>query len=452
MEVAQFLRSVDVFASLSAAAATELAAKVEIVDYPAGTRILARDEPGDRMFVIVEGEVRIPILDENGKQRFLAHLESTQIFGEMALLTGRPRTADVIAVTPCRCLSLRKATVEALMSDLPEIARFLTAILGERLISIGGIQQVGKYRLAGELGRGKMSLVFEAVHPTLNRPVAIKMLSHELVYQPHFAERFRHEARTIAQLRHPNIVEVYDTEEAYATFFIVMERVAGIVLDEAIRRAGRLPPETARDILRQLTSALGAAHHRGIVHRDVKPSNVAFAYEGQVKLMDFGLAFSPEIALTEKLQEDVAGVGTPCYMAPEQIRGTRIDGRCDIYSLGILAYEMLTGDPPFVGNMFHVLHQHLHGSVPSLREAVPDAPGDLVEFVARATARDAADRFADCEEAARCLDPAGGATSLASLGVQTLTLVYDPESREKAEALLDDCRRQAREIPGVLER
>jgi serine/threonine-protein kinase len=133
------------------------------------------------------------------------------------------------------------------MRETPEIARFLTAILGERLISIGGIRQVGKYRLAGELGQGRMSLVFEAVHPTLDRPVAIKMLSHEIVYQPHFARRFRHEARAIAQLRHPNIVEVYDTEEAYATFLIVMERVAGTVLDRAIERAGRLSFDDCRE-------------------------------------------------------------------------------------------------------------------------------------------------------------------------------------------------------------
>ena len=451
MEVAKFLRSVDVFASLCPAAATELANKVELTEFTAGQRIVARGEPGDRMFVIVEGEVRIPILDENDQQKFLAHLGRAQIFGEMALLTGRPRTADVLAVSDCRCLSLEKKTVEELMQERPDIARFLTAILGERLISIGGIRQVGKYRLAGELGTGRMSLVFEAMHPTLDRPVAIKMLSHELIYQPHFAERFRHEARAIAQLRHPNIVEVYDTEEAYATFFIVMERVPGTVLDKAIEKAGRLSFETSREILRQLASALGAAHSRGIVHRDVKPSNVAFAYEGQVKLMDFGLSFSREIAVAEDQEGEIVGVGTPCYMAPEQIEGPRVDGRCDIYSLGIVAYEMLTGKPPFNGNMYHVLHQHLHSRVPSLLEAVPEAPEDLVEFIRRATARDPEDRFASCEEAARSLE-GSGTLSLSSLGIDGLTLVFDPSAKEKAEALLEECRERAQQIPGVVVR
>ncbi len=449
MDVAQFLRSVEVFESLSPAAAGELADKVDTERFAAGDRIVARGEPGDRMFVLVEGEVRIPVVDDHGRELFLAHLGPKQVFGEMALLTGEPRSADVYAVSDCSCLVVGQATVEELRQERPEISRILTAILGERLISMGGIRRVGKYRLAGELGEGRMSKVFDAVHPTLDRPLAIKMLSHELVYQPHFAERFRHEARAIAHLHHPNIVEIYDTEEAYATLFIVMERVSGTVLDRAIKRAGRLSYGSTRDILCQLASALGAAHQKGIVHRDVKPSNVALSFEGQVKLMDFGLAFSPDIASTEEGQEEVVGVGTPCYMAPEQIQGDRVDGRSDIYSLGILAYEMLTGEPPFLGNMYYVLHQHLHGEVPSLSESCPDAPRDLVDFVARATARRPEDRFATCEDAVRSLDT-GGAASLSSLVIHSLTLISEPAARESVHELLEEFRTRARRLPGVV--
>jgi serine/threonine-protein kinase len=403
------------------------------------------------MFLIVEGEVQVPILDDDGRQRFRARLGPKQIFGEMALLTGEPRLADVIAVEPCLCLGFAQPTVDRLMHDKPEVARLLTAILGERLVSTGGIRQVGKYKLAGQVGEGRMSRVYEAVHPTLDRPVAIKMLSHELVYQPHFTERFRNEARIVAGLRHPNIVQVYDTEEAYATFFIVMERLPGATLQQHLEERGRLPFDMVRRVLAQLAAALHAAHLRGIVHRDVKPSNVMIGPEGGVKLMDFGLAYTPEEA-NQDGEPQTVGLGTPAYMPPEQIEGGAIDARSDVYALGIVAYEMLTGRAPFQGNLYHVLHQQLHTAVPALAESVHDVPADLAAFVARATRKAPGDRFADCEDVLDALGAPAATGSLANLGVRTLTLLFDPSQAAAADDLIDETLRKAAAIPGIAAR
>lgn len=453
MDIAAFLRSVEVFSGLGPEAADELAEQCEEGTFEAGETILRRGMAGDRMFVIVEGEVQVPILDEDGKQRFRARLGPRQIFGEMALLTGEPRLADVIAMEPCRCLTFAQPTVEKLMRERPEVARLLTAILGERLVSAGGIRQVGKYKLAGQVGEGRMSRVYEAVHPTLDRPVAIKMLSHELVYQPRFAERFRNEARIVAALRHPNIVQVYDTEEAYATFFIVMERIPGSTLEELIVSRGRLPFDMVRRVLGQLASALHAAHLRGVVHRDVKPSNVMIGPEGSVKLMDFGLAYTPEETAGDGEEApQVVGLGTPAYMPPEQIQGGTIDARSDIYALGIVAYEMLTGEAPFQGNLYRVLHKQLHSEIPSPREEIPDLPDDLHGFVERATDKEPGRRFQDCEQVLRELGVPAGAGAMANLDVRTLTLLFDPSRKSAAEDLIEEAVRRASEIPGLLAR
>ena len=224
---AEFLLSVEAFRSLSAPSAERLAALVQLRNFAPGDIILRRGDPGDSMFIVRTGQVFVPVLDENGKQQFLVQLSARHIFGEMALLTGEPRTADVVAGSDCSCITIPRETLLPLLSEHPSVASFLTEILGKRLMEQGGVRQVGKYKLVGEIARGGMAVVYEGIHPTLGRPVAIKMLSHALVYQRHFADRFRNEARIIGSLRHPGIVEVFDCEEAYATIFIIMEKLAG---------------------------------------------------------------------------------------------------------------------------------------------------------------------------------------------------------------------------------
>lgn len=437
-EIIPLLRQSEVFQVLDRASAERLARRVSERRFPAGERIVERGAPGEQMFVIVDGEVEVPIADPAGAVRFVARLGRGEIFGEIALLTGEARSADVVAATDCRCLVLARADVEQLIREHVEVARLLTAILGERLLRSGALRQVGKYRLLGEIARGSMSIVYEAVHPELERVVAVKMLSHEKVYKPRFLDHFRNEARIIGRLRHPNIVEVYDTEEAYATFFIVMERLPGTSLDRVLAERGKLPADEARSILRQVAAALHFAHQEGIVHRDVKPSNIALGGDGRAKLMDFGLAFESRQASSDR----ALGAGTPLYMAPEQVDGEAVDARSDVYSLGMVAYEILTGRPAFSGTVLEVMNRQRDTPVPSPRAADPAVPADLEELVARATAKDPARRFQSCREVVRFLGPVSPVT-LDGVGIRTLTFLCEPGREQALDDLLEETRRRA---------
>ena len=267
----------------------------------------------------------------------------------MALMTGEPRTATVIVDNDqaCRCLVI-KEIVEPFLHKNPGIAKFLTEILGKRLLESGTMTRVGKYRILGLLGAGGTSQVFEGLHPDLNRSVAIKMLSHSLVYESDFVQRFQQEARLIADLNHDHILQVFDAESAYATFFIVMEKLKGIDLVDLIQKHGKLTPEQTRDILLQVAKALDYAHNKGVVHRDIKPANIFVEENGNVKLTDFGIASSPGLAQDNEVDPGIHG--TPGFLAPEVIMGHVSDGRVDIYALGVVAYAMLTGHLPFSGS------------------------------------------------------------------------------------------------------
>jgi len=445
--IAQFLGGLEVFSNLSPLALQELSEEADEKIYHAGDLLIKKGDEGDCMFLIVEGEVEVPFF-EMGDQKISVKLGEGQIVGEMALLTGEPRVVDVIAFSEVRCLVFKKDEVEALMRKHPEVGRFLTTILGKRLMESGKIQSVGKYTITGQLGKGGMAIVFEGVHPTLGRSVAIKMLSHELVYHENFANQFRVEAQTLAKLRHPNIVEIYDTDEKYATFFIVMEKLVGKDLDVIIRERGRLSPVETRKIVIQLASALKAAHNYGIVHRDVKPSNLIMTEEGEVKLMDFGIAIENKVKEDEKGDRNVV-MGTPAFMPPEQIRGKATDARADIYATGVMAYNMLTGEVPFRGPVKEVMKRQLKEEIPSPRAKVSNVPDDLVEFIARACAKKPEDRFQNCDEVLAFLG-ADEKSDMSQIGVETVTLVYPDSQSEAIAKIVEECRDKASQLPDVI--
>jgi CRP-like cAMP-binding protein len=450
MSVAQFLKSVEAFRSLSEEDALRLGERVDTRTYAAGDTIIRRGDPGDCMFVISKGWVRVPILDEIGKQAYMAQLGERQFFGEMALLTGEPRNADVVAGSDCTCIVIPDKALKDLIAQYPKVAAFLTEILGERLMSVNGIRQVGKYKLIGALGRGGAAYVYEGVHPTLDRAVAVKMLSHTLVYSSHWAERFRNEAKIIASLRHPNIVEVYDAEEAYATFFIVMEKFTGADLGKRLIRKQMLSFDEVRDVICQVASALEYAHDSGVVHRDVKPSNIVINLDGTVKLTDFGIAFLPEFE--RQLQQDVTkALGTATYMSPEQVMAKKLDGRSDIYSLGIVAYELLTGRPPYESHSAReVLEMHVNQTVPSPRVLNPKVPEDLEEFVLKATQRSPRKRFDTCADVLAFFNRSGQSAFGYSLSVATVTFVYQPDKAARVERLIEEVRKKARGVRGLM--
>lgn len=402
-QVTQFLSTVNGFSGVAPDELEAIAHQIQTASFRPEEYLIRRGESGDRMHVIRSGRVRIPLLDSaTGKTKLVVHLGPGDLVGEMALLTGERRNADVVAETPVETLVIFRETLDPLLKDHPQLARFLTEILGRRLEEGGGIEWVGKYRLLGKLGEGATAKVYQGLHPGLNRVVAIKMLSHALVYDASFKERFLQEARTIAGLTHPNIVQIFDTEESYATYFIVMEKVSGTDLARVLKTRKVLAPEEAMSILRQMASALQYAHGQGIVHRDVKPANCAVDDDGHVKLMDFGIARRIQKSTSEKRAKMVEG--TPRYLAPEAAVGKPVDGRADIYSLGIMAFEMVTGRVPFYSETIReLLQMHVRRRPPDITQIRSGLPEGLVEFINGALIKRPDERLTDWDRIQRLL-------------------------------------------------
>lgn len=262
-------------------------------------------------------------------------------------------------------------------------------------------KQIGRYQIEGELGRGGMGVVYRATQVTLNRTVAVKMLPDHMAESEEYLSRFRREAETLARLQHPNIVHIYDVEEVEGSHFIIMEFVDGPSLTDLVRSEGRLDPARARDVAHALADGLGAAHRKGIVHRDVKPDNILFTSEGRPKLTDFGVAHMRDSNV--RTQTGVM-LGTPYYMSPEQAGGKPVTAASDIYSLGVVLYEMLSGRVPFDADTpVAVALKHLKEAPPPVGQLVPDLPDALARIVDRTLAKDAGERFRSCGEFQRSL-------------------------------------------------
>ncbi len=263
---------------------------------------------------------------------------------------------------------------------------------------------LGEYDILGELGRGGMATVFVAHDLALDRRVAIKVMAPHLLEGTDMVERFKREARTAAALSHPHIIPIHAVHESHALAFFVMKLVEGRTLDSIIRQLGPLPVPMARAILQQVGSALGYAHRRGVVHRDVKPANVMIDRDGWAVVTDFGIA---KVAATPGLTATGATLGTPSYMSPEQCAGQGVTGASDQYSLGVVAYEMLTGTLPFTADsLVGLLYQHVSQPPPPVTAARPDCPLELAEAVRRMLEKEAGRRFPDLEAAATAI---GGA-------------------------------------------
>lgn len=257
------------------------------------------------------------------------------------------------------------------------------------------LERIGNCRVVEEMASGGMAVVYRAIQDGLERTVAIKALKSAAAAEENLAVRFEREAKSLAQLQHENIIHVYDFHRERGAMFIVMEYVEGIDLYDLLERCGKLPYDVAAVLALQVARALDYIHYRGILHRDIKPANVMISRQGGVKVMDFGIVQDRRF---DDLTQTGTGLGTPAYMSPEQILGDHLDGRSDIFSLGIVLYQMLTGKKPFVEDeersVMHKIRLVQHVRTHKLE---PSVPRELDRIVERCLRKHPRDRWASAQ-------------------------------------------------------
>jgi hypothetical protein len=363
----------------------EMIAAAEPRTYAPGDVLIEQGAKADGLLILLEGRAHAALHDQDGAH-YLGDFAAGDLVGEMALVTRERRTADVIADAPVRALLVRTKVFDRLATRYLELATILTQLIADRLghgtrDGFGG-KRVEGFRILKCVGRGGMSVVYRAREEASGDLVALKMMSYRLIYDPVSLSRFQHEAALVQQLAHENITRLRRLFPAFHTYFLVMELCEGVDLSHLLTVRRRLPEREVRGIVGQLANALDYVHRRGVVHRDLKPANVMITREGDVKLTDFG------IASTES--GDSAGtaefslLGTPSYMAPEQLSGGPLDGRTDVYALGCLAYELLTGTRLFASpDLFRLIQQKLTPKLPPAAEIAGGVSAGLYDFLDR---------------------------------------------------------------------
>ena len=448
----QFLITSPLFHAIPLEAKCPLLDRMTPIHVKTGERFIAQGDEGRSFCVIQEGSCVVNV-EKNGTKHAISRLRSGDIVGEIALLTGEPRTANVDAETDMVLWSLTREQFDSLCVEYPDLLDFLTELVTRRFSTekVTANKTVGKYLISEIIGRGGWSIVYKGLHTSLNMPVAIKMLKHDMAMNKDFAEKFHNEAKTVALLNHDNIVRVYDIEELFRTIFIIMEYLEGLPLDYILYRMPKLTVPKALDILLQVCTGLSYAHDQGIVHQDIKPANIFIQLDGRTKIVDFGLSCPPGTI-------DCSLPGTIYYMSPEQIEGETVDERTDIYSFGIMAYEMLTGQRPFLeDDPAKLMELHLKKDVPDPKALVPDLPYELNYFIKRATQKDPSARFKSVWEIMRDLQPVAD-----KLGVErrpdtdkrrkmmNLFLFYQDEQQLVLNKLIEDFNSQVKKIGAEL--
>ncbi|MEW6220401.1 MAG: protein kinase [Thermodesulfobacteriota bacterium] len=406
----------------------------------AGARLLGQGEAGEHLYLIQEGACTVRV-EKDGTYHTVARLGSGDVAGEMGVLTGEARCASVDADTPVRLWRLEKRQFEAVAARHPDLRLFLTELLTRRLETspLVADRTIGRYLIRSKLGQGAWSIVYQGIHASLGMPVAIKMLKHAMAMDPDFQKRFKDEAQIIAGLGHRNIVQIYDIEDRYQTVFLITELLDGEGLDRRLARTGPLPAKLAADLLIQVLAGLSHAHGKGIVHQDIKPANLMLLPSGQIKILDFGLACPSGSEVTDF-------DGTPYYMSPEQIDGETVDRRADIFSLGITAFEMVTGRRPFPeDDLAALMEMHLSRDIPDPAALVPDLPPPLAAFIRKACRRQPAERFQTAAEAldalAPLVDPVSQGDQFLGLPARRMTslfVFYQDEQRGELNRLLEE--------------
>jgi CRP-like cAMP-binding protein len=357
--------------------------------YEEGELLFAQGQPARCLVILERGDVEVSVIEEDGTERVLAVRSVGSILGEMAYVMGARRTAQVRAITRVNAKLLPSAAYYDLASRFPMLEAALGHLVASRLGDAAGDvlcgTEVGGYRLEQCIGRGARGVVYTAHAPDGQR-VAIKMLNYNVVLDASAVQRFiEHELPAIRQLQHPHIARVYDAILEHRTCFIVMEHCDGLSLSTMAARLGSLGDRPTLGILGQIALALQCVHEAGMVHQNLKPSNVFLTRRGLVRVLDFGMGpflMQPSRAAAPAGPASNAPVlgSTPLYLAPEQHRPGEVGARADLYALGCIGYELLTGNPPFSkrsASIAQLLAQKLAFRL--MPDRLPPGTSDLVQ-------------------------------------------------------------------------
>jgi CRP-like cAMP-binding protein len=410
------LRTIRPFDELSMHVREAIATHATVREFSAGDVLLRQGEVADSLFILLEGMADVS-LHEAGAVHSIARLDRKTVIGELGLVTHQVRSADVVAVTSGCAAIISKDHFEHIAGRYPRLSIAMSELIAERVghltIDVLCGKEIGPYRIHRRLGRGAMGIVYAAQMKGSGEMVALKMLRHDLAFDRMATERFHQEAEIVRGLCQDNLVQVYDEFSEYGTSFIAMELCDGPSLSDLLDHVGPLPLEVARQIIGQLAAGLVCAHEAGIAHRDLKPSNVLLTREGMVKIADFGLArclTTDAAALTAFGQI----VGTPRYMAPEQLAGERGEPKSDVFALGCIYFEMLAGRPVFMSSRFtQLLKERANFTMPEPNQIRPGLDRKLYRLLEALLEEDPDARDVDLSTLADWAAP----VDLAALGV-----------------------------------
>lgn len=400
-DILEFLSGSDAFRELSSSVLERLSQCVTTRSFEAGELLMQQGRPGDCLLVVVDGRASAWVTDHQRTRHRAGSFGPHDVVGEMALLTDQPRTADVIADEAGRAFAISADDFGRIALAAPELGVVLTNLvalrLGQRDVDGLGGKVVDRYRIHRCIGRGAMAVVYEARDTDTDERVALKMMSHRLIYEPGAMARFEREASLLLDLEHPNIARVLRRFEAYRTAFMVMEFCDGADLSQLLARVGQLGEQQARHAIGQVANGVAHMHARNIIHRDLKPQNVLATSDGTLKLTDLGLAKPPASpGIDSALTVPGAILGTPLYMAPEQLGGAEPTAACDLYALGCIGWQLLTGALPFAGRDFFELADAKRSfRLPKRREIACGVSRQTYTFLKRCLAPDPRKRKVD---------------------------------------------------------
>lgn len=448
-EDVRFLTETGIFQAVPEHALSVLLACMAPVNVKAGERFIQQGTEGNSLYLIQDGVCAV-VAEKDGVETPVARRKSGDLIGEMALCTGEKRTAHIYAETDMKLWRMTRAEFDQMCLSYPGLSQFITEIVTNRITASKFVphRTIGKYVITNVIGEGGWGIVYRGVHPSLNMPVAVKMLKHNMAMDPDFSQKFRDEATIIAGLKHDNIVRVYDIEHLYRTVFIVMEYLSGISLEYMLENMPKMSFTRALHLLIQISRGLLYAHRQGIVHQDVKPANIFVEADDRVKIVDFGLA------VPTGTEDDEDMPGTPYYMAPEQIKGEPVDARTDIYSFGITAFELCTGRKPFIGpDVGDILLSHTDRPVPDPSSLNPDLPPEFTAFIQRATRKDPSQRYENVERLLEDLLLLAERHGLSRIPrdkhahkIMSMLMLYREQDRRELARLVEEFSRRVKEL------